>query len=485
MAKLSDQKMELVVVGTGGAGLAAAVAAAESGLKKITMLESRAVQGGNAVFVQGMFGACSRRQNELASNVDRDELFKKAMAYAHWKANPRLVRALIEKSGDTVDWLEDHGLVIDQLCPAFPGQKPVVFHLHKAPQKLGAEYVRLFIQECKTHDVQVQYRARARKILCNREGAVCGVQAQTPQDDIQINTDSVILATGGFLGNADMIRTYLPTYRPEEVHLAGFAHNGDGLALAKGVGGAEDGMLVLEMNGPTFAPSTALSIVVHQPYTLWVNQRGQRFTDESLVFFPETANSIFRQPGKVSFTLFDQKIKQRLLDGEIGPLDAHLVDGRQWPKKLENELQKHMAQGRVKSALTWEEIADFIGVDPTVLKREIETYNAGCDQGGDRVFLKDCRYLHPMRTPPFYAVKAGIKIMTTHGGIKINHNMEVVDNDERPIAGLFAAGVETGCTDVSTYDIQLTGHSFGFSVASGRIAGEQAAAYLENRDDFS
>lgn len=489
MTTTRTEKADLIVIGSGGAGLAATVAAAEKGLKKITLIEARAVQGGNAVFVGGMFAARSRLQSRLGIDADCDDLFRKAMGYGHWKTNPKLVRALIDKSGDTVQWLEDHGLTIGQMYPFYPNQVPVVFHLHSAPEKLGAHYVKTFKQQCRSLGVDVRCKTRAKALIKDAQGRISGILAETADGNkITFNADSIILATGGFLGNAELIRSYLPGYNEEDFHLVGIPHKGDGLKLATDAGAALDGMLVLEMNGPTFPPSTHLSIVVHQPYTVWINKKGERFTDESLPYFAETANCVFRQPGRCSYTLFDTGIKQRLLTSEISPLEALLINQtvgwqtenwqtKDWTDKVEKDLDTYAVKGKIKISDSLEDIAGFIGAPPEVLKQEIELYNTCCDKGHDPVFAKDRRFLQPLRTPPYYAVQAGIKIMATHGGPKINQRMEVLNHEDDPIPGLFAAGVETGCTDSNSYDSQLTGHSFGFSVVSGRIAGESAADY--------
>jgi succinate dehydrogenase/fumarate reductase flavoprotein subunit len=92
--------------------------------------------------------------------------------------------------------------------------------------------------------------------------------------------------------------------------------------------------------------------------------------------------------------------------------------------------------------------------------------------------VKDRRYLSPLRKPPYYGIQCGLNLMTTHGGIKVNHHMEVLDTKDKPIQGLYAAGVETGGTDSDTYDFHLTGHSFGFTVNSGRIVGETTAKFI-------
>jgi fumarate reductase flavoprotein subunit len=123
-------------------------------------------------------------------------------------------------------------------------------------------------------------------------------------------------------------------------------------------------------------------------------------------------------------------------------------------------------------------MAKWMGADPQALKTTIDEYNAFCDRGRDQLFSKSRENLLPLRVPPYYAVKCCVSLLVTHGDIKINHKMEVLDKQGNPIPGLYAAGDDTGDVDAGAYNIGLPGHSFGFAINSGRIAGENAAKYV-------
>ena len=477
-AKIENLSAELVVVGGGGAGLTAAVAASEEGVKDIIILETRSKPGGNAAYVGGIFAAESRVQKRLGIDARRDVLFKKAMDYAHWKTNPRLVRALVDKSGDTIQWLEGKGLTFDKVHPLYPNQVPMVFHFQKPPGKTGARFVKAFVKTCEESGVRLLCRTKAKKLLMGEKGDVIGVLVEAENGEFRVFAKSVIIATGGFSGNTELLRTYLPSYDKKVFNLRGIPHQGDGLRMALEIGAATEGMVMLEMNGPGFAGSHHLTIVAKHPKTIWVNKKGKRFTDESIALFPETANCLYRQPGKISYSLFDEEIKQSIYEDELNPLDALIVGNKDWALKAEKDLQSQAGKGKVKICESWDEVAEWIGAVPDILKAEINEYNAFCIQGHDDLFVKDRRYLSPLRKPPYYAIQCGLNLMTTHGGIKVNHRMEVLDTKDTPIPGLYAAGVETGGTDSDTYDSHLTGHSFGFTVNSGRIAGETAAKFI-------
>ena len=123
-------------------------------------------------------------------------------------------------------------------------------------------------------------------------------------------------------------------------------------------------------------------------------------------------------------------------------------------------------------------MAKWMGADPKVLKATIDEYNAACDHGYDPVFAKDRIYLVPLRTPPYYAIKCSFGLNNTIGGIKINEYMEVLDKQDKPIPGFYAAGVDTGGWVPDTYCVTLPGTAFGFALNSGRIAGENTAVYV-------
>jgi fumarate reductase flavoprotein subunit len=126
-------------------------------------------------------------------------------------------------------------------------------------------------------------------------------------------------------------------------------------------------------------------------------------------------------------------------------------------------------------------MSGWIGADTAVLKATVAAYNTAADQGLDTLFAKDSKYLLPLRTPPYYAIKWGVSFLNTIGGIKINERTEVLDKKDNPIPGLYAAGVDTGGWETETYCMRLPGHAFGFTINSGRIAGEEAAAYISGK----
>jgi fumarate reductase flavoprotein subunit len=195
-----------------------------------------------------------------------------------------------------------------------------------------------------------------------------------------------------------------------------------------------------------------------------VNNRGERFADEAIGMHPfEAGNTILRQPDKVMYSLLDTSILQNF--SEKTPT-------------LDKALQAEAAGDRVKISKSLDDIAKWINADPAVLKNTIEEYNACCDHGYDEIFAKERRYLLPLRCPPYYAIRCQAHILDTIGGIRINERMEVLNIQDKPIRGLYGAGVATSGWEAETYCSDLSGSAFGYAINSGRIAGENAAALI-------
>jgi fumarate reductase flavoprotein subunit len=477
---ISDFRADVAVIGAGGAGLAAAVAAAEKGAKVI-IVEKRPTVGGNSIMAEGIFGADSPAQKRMMIDARRDDLFKIAMEYAHWKIDPRIVRAFVNKSGETIEWLERKGLRFDWIPPYYPNQVPMVWH---CLQKTGAEIVRVLTQSCKDLDVKMVLGTEGSRILLNDEGEVTGILANSKEDNLRVFAVAVIIATGGYGGNKELLKKYCPSYT-EEMDCVGIPHAGDGLRMAIEVGGATEGLGLLHLNGPRFPGSLHLSAVAQEPNTLWVNSKGERFTDESVSFRFERANTIDRQPGKVSYALFDEAVKKKITEEGLIKGIGILIRQRTRLTDLDKELREGADKGGVKISASWDEIALWLGVPPEVMGATVNEYNSFCDRGHDEIFAKDRQYLSPLRIPPYYAIRCHSAFLGTIGGIKINQHMEVLNKTDNPIGGLYATGVDTGGWESDTYNCILSGSTFGFAISSGRIAGERAVQYsLKKKRSF-
>lgn len=220
-------------------------------------------------------------------------------------------------------------------------------------------------------------------------------------------------------------------------------------------------------------------MLAQEPITVWVNKDGERFIEEAPLCNPfEPPNAVFRQPEQVCFSIFDSSIIQYIVDYGFerpGPSAGKPASCA----KIEKELQDEVSKGNVKISGSWDEIAKWMGAHPETLAATVDKYNVSCDQGHDELLVKDSKYLKPLRTPPYYAVKCDAGLLATFGGIKINHRMEVLDKNNKPIKGLYAVGTDTGGWSPDTYNARLPGTACGFAINSGRIAGDSVVQYIK------
>jgi len=462
-AKSKGIEAKLVIIGGGGAGLSAALTAAEMGATDIIVVEKRRSPGGNTALAGGLFACESPVQAREKIIADKDSLFKKAMDWAHWsRIDPAIIRVFLGKSGDTIRWLEEKGLEFN-LVRLYPDQQPPVQH---NPRGNGEKLVKVLVQNCRDLGVQILLQSSCKKIIRGKDGNVAGVLVLKGDAEIEIKTGCVIIATGGFAGNRELLKKYFPSYC-DGLALSGLPLTGDGLFLAEEAGAAIEDFATMIKEGPRLdLHKWPLMIYERDPATLWVNKDGKRFTDETIgshVF--ESVNMMLRQPDKVSYALFDATIRKTFEERMPG---------------LEKALGVEEGKGRVKLAASWEEMAHWIGAEPEVLKDTITRYNDFCRREYDADFAKEKKYLRPLETPPYYAIKGLAVMLDTIGGIRINERMEVLDRQNNPITGLYAAGVATSGWESETYCSDLSASAFGFAINSGRIAGENAVGHVNN-----
>jgi fumarate reductase flavoprotein subunit len=481
----------LVVVGGGGAGLAAAAAAAEAGLKDICIIEKHGATGGSSAMASGIFAAESPAQKRQAIIARKDDLFKFMMEWAHQSVNPRIIRAYIEKSADTVRWLEDKGLHF--ICqPHSPIDHPLTWHV---PKGNGAEITKTLTETCKKLGVEIIVNTSLKKIIKDENGRVTGVTASNKDGDKTYYGKAVIIATGGFAGDTEMLKKYCPKYQPNMM-LAGQANTGDGIFKAYETGAGEDGLGGLMVGGPFGAGVRLITLgqapdivrlqmifITGEPSCVWVNPQGRRFINEMASFnYYEGSNAVVRQTDGRCYALFDSGLIQRITETGLGNVPSGFEFGERHrsplPEGLAQQLKEAAEKGGLFISENWEDIANGLNLDAQTIKETVAEYNAACARGYDPVFNKNREYLIPLDQPPYYGIRMASSYLNTLGGIKINEQMEVLDKQDNAIPGLYAAGVDTGGWTSDTYCAALPGTAFGWAINSGRIAGESACHFL-------
>jgi fumarate reductase flavoprotein subunit len=483
----SSYQADLVVIGGGGAGLPAALSALEAGLKKVIVLEKRSATGGNAVFANGIFACESPVQRLNMIDVPKDEVYKKALDWHRYdRVHPRILRTYINRTGDTVGWLMKKGIEFEigpQHRMMF--DQEITWHVPGGEGELGrfAHVMKVLLAEIKEKGGELFLKTAAKKILTDDAGQVRGVLAVKDGEEIEIEANSVILAPGGFVGNKELLKKYFSYY---DESFGGFfvPMQGDGVAMAEEAGAAlEDyATMIRETCYSSDKPKeTALTVAAREPNSIWVNKKGRRFISETAGFKLQPAtNALHMQPEKVAFTLFDESMVEDVLaNGWILPRAPSMeVD-----PNYRELLQAAAKEGKwAAKADRWEDIAAWIGCPVETLQATIDEYNAFCDRGYDATFVKDPRYLQPLRTGPFYAVKFRSLLIETVGPLRVDEAMEVQKKDYTPVPGFFACGsIASGWVSNDYCGDYLFGSALAFAINSGRIAGENAARYVQAR----
>ena len=445
-----------------------------------------------------IFGIESPVQDRAWFDTSKDEIFKLHMEWTHWTVDPRIVRSFIDRSGDTIRWLEEKGMEF-WLWPMYPNQAPIIRHAIKGR---GVELCKVLRKNAEDLGATILTRTKVTKIVRGEDGQVTGILAETKDGEVTIGAKTVIVSTGGYGANREMLAKYYPNYHDTMAYDGPRANTGDGIALASEAGAALAGLGSMNLHGPSTMPRSGADFVsidgavdakgeplkilltpfFLEPDSVWVNVEGKRYVNECYILqFFAYGHITARQPQGLSYTLYDSDaIRRKEKEGIYNQMAPCWFPAETYIchiplPGLERELRK--PNDLIKVADTIEELAEWMGADLTTLKATIDEYNAACDAGHDGVFGKDRKYLQPLRTPPFFALKGHVNICDTIGGIKINEKMEVIDLDGKVIPGLYAAGVTTGGWEGETYDYNLTGHLLGFALNSGRTAGENAHGY--------
>lgn len=478
---------DLVIIGGGGSGLAAAVRAREMGIKRVVVLEKTGRPGGNAWLAVVMLGLGASGRVQPDMTEWRDRTFAAVMQFGEWACDPKLVRAFVEKYPEVVAWLEGKGMHFDgggfdvggrsfsvlRMLERKPGYK--VSDPARGPGFVGSSVVDLLLEDCQRLGVRVLTKTRATSILLGESGdEVRGVLAAGRDGEQTIRARAVILAAGGFGANEEMMRHYFPKHFREEgpinVLCLG-SQTGDGIAMAQQIGLVMGEDMDPGIIGPGHHPwRHSLHEALLRPETLWVNKNAERFINECVAFMAGPA--LMRQPGAILYALFDSAIKKHI---QANPSPRQVqMGGEEWLRTLDEDLQAEAGWKRTVSAIadSWDELARKIGVDPAALRATVERYNGLCDQGRDADFVKDSRFLMPLRTPPYLAVLGVRFCHGTEGGVKVNERMQATGRDGQEIAGLYATGDNTSGW---VTEWGLPGTTLAFAFTSGYMAAESAA----------
>ena len=496
-AEDSTVDADVVVVGAGGAGMTAAITAAAEG-KTVVILESQSMVGGNSVRATGGMNAGKtvyQDENEFGESAGVEKTLKTAAEkyadnktitalaktvseqWAAYQANPtgyfdsvelmeldtmiggkgindpELVETLCANSADAIDWLDEHGITLHNVS-SFGGAS--VKRIHRPVNaegktvSVGSYMIPLLQENCEKAGVKMMLDTTATEILTDANGAAVGVKATGASGEtVTVNAKAVVLATGGFGANLDMVVKYKP-------ELKGFMTTnapgiqGQGIEMAEAIGAATVDMDQIQIH-PTVEANTAALITegLRGDGAILINEEGQRFIDEVGTRDVVSAAEI-AQTGSYSWLVVDQAMA-----------DASSV------------IQGYIKKGYTVTGATYEELGKAMGVDAAAFAETMEKWN-GCVEAKNDPDFGRTSFANPLNTAPYYAVKVTAGVHHTMGGLKINANTEVLNEKGEVIPGLFAAGEVTGGVHGAN---RLGGNAVADFTVFGRIAGAAASDY--------
>ena len=496
-AEDSTVEADVVVVGAGGAGMTAAITAAGEG-KSVVILESQSMVGGNSVRATGGMNAGKtvyQDENEFGESAGVEKTLKTAAEkyadnetitalaktvseqWAAYQANPtgyfdsvelmeldtmiggkgindpELVETLCANSADAIDWLDEHGITLHNVS-SFGGAS--VKRIHRPVNaegktvSVGSYMIPLLQENCEKAGVKMMLDTTATEILTDANGAAVGVKATGASGEtVTVNAKAVVLASGGFGANLDMVVKYKP-------ELKGFMTTnapgiqGQGIEMAQAIGAATVDMDQIQIH-PTVEANTAALITegLRGDGAVLINAEGKRFIDEVGTRDVVSAAEI-AQTGSYSWLVVDQAM-----------VDASSV------------IQGYIKKGYTVTGETYEELGKAMGVDAAAFAETMEKWNGYVEAKNDPDFGRTS-FANPLNTAPYYAVKVTAGVHHTMGGLKINANTEVLNEKGEVIPGLFAAGEVTGGVHGAN---RLGGNAVADFTVFGRIAGAAASDY--------
>lgn len=484
MSLTQKKSYDLVIIGAGASGFTAAYQAAKNGLS-VVVLEKGRHTGGSGDWVEGIFAVDSDMQKAKNVSLTKDDVLNEELEYSHYEADTNSWKQYIDHSAEMINWLKDLGVKYVDVKGLGSGN--VTWHLMEGN---GKQAIHTAI-EPKTIEAgaEIVTSVAAKSLITDNNGNISGVEIEDQADKHteKIDAKAVIIATGGYLNNSKLIDQDTNYNAKQLIPVNSGKNTGDGLELAWNVGAQKYrmGMAMLfggyvkDDTNPSYIYRTSdMNGAVTQQSLLWVNEKGQRFTNEEVVDnFAHAGNALFTQ-NKV-FSIIDQATIDHLknvgLYKDMGTYftTQKTLEGLQ--KEIDESLDKKLPF--IHKADSIEQLAKETGL--TDLKSTIEHYNDLCQKGKDTDYNKDPKFMVKVDQGPYYAFELGIGAFCTMGGLKVDLDNRVLDNNGEVIKGLYAAGNDAaGILVGDTYGPNMPGTEGGYAFYSGRHSANTVTKYL-------
>ena len=461
---------DLLIVGAGNAGMPAAIEAADLGAR-VMLVDKNPFTGGMLNISGGhISGANSKLQIRKGVDDSPQAHYRDAIRMGKYANNSELLKVAVENAGPMIDWLEDIGVTFTPESPFFEDD-----HDHYSSKRtyMGPEYARSLLWPLRTEldkridrgDVSLRLNTTATSLITDEHDRITGVVVEDESGrKARLLAKAVLLTTGGYGASESLKKKYNPGVAASKVICMPHA-TGDGIVMAAQIGANLTSMDHLVAHpGAVEGGSGRLR---HAPRFLtdgiWVNKQGKRFVNEH--GDPDKRDAAFlEQPEFGFYYILDQGVVDQQRLGVIG-----------WDN---GKLRSHLISGIVKKATSVSALARKIGVGSKQLTKTLDAFNASVSSGSDDEFGRQ-QLNRALVAGPYYAIPITGSILITHGGVSVNHLSQVVDRNQRAIAGLYAAGETLGVGQMMGRAV-LSGMSVGPAITLGRIAARNACHYVQS-----
>jgi fumarate reductase flavoprotein subunit len=452
-AKVSDLKdsYDIVIVGAGGAGMTAAIEAKEKGMNPV-IFEKMPTAGGNTLKASGGMNASNTKIEKEEGVQDSNDLFYEDTLKGGKGTNDKaLLRYFVDHSADAIDWLDSIGIELNNLTIS-GGMSAKRMHRPADGSAVGGYLVDGLERNIKERNIPIFVNSDVTAIN-EKDGVVNGVNVTIDQAEKKtISAKAVIVTTGGFGANKEMIAKYRPDLK-DYVTTNQKGSTGDGIQMIEKLGGATVDLDKIQVH-PTVVQSTGYLITeaVRGEGAILVNKNAKRFVNEL-----ETRDNVsaaeLKQPGSYAYVVFDQTVRDSV-----------------------KAINTYKEKGYVIEADSYKALAKKMGVSEDTFEKTMNTWNEDVKNKKDSQFGRTTAMEHDLSKGPFYAIKVAPGIHHTMGGVKINTETQVLKKDGSAIPALYAAGEVTGGLHGSN---RIGGNAVADVVIFGRQAGTQAAEYVK------
>lgn len=441
---------DVIVVGSGGAGMSAAISAKDAGAS-VALLEKMPVIGGNTAKSSAGMNASQTKFQEAEGIADtNDKFYEETLKGGGGTNDPALLRYLVDNSASAINWLDGLGITLSNITTT-GGMSEKRTHRPADGSAVGGYLVTGLYHNLVEREIPIFVNADVVK-LQDKDGAVTGVEVKIDGKTKKVAAKAVVLATGGFGADLDMVADLNPALKGY-VTTNQEGSTGDGIKLAEEEGAATVDMEQIQIH-PTVEQETSYLITeaVRGEGAILVNSKGERFFNE-LETRDKVSAAINALEPNYAYVVFDEALKGRV-----------------------KAIAQYESKGLVKSGETLADLAKELDVPADALQATLDTWNKSVEEKNDAAFGRTTGMDNALATAPYYAIKVAPGVHHTMGGLKINTNAEVLKEDGQAIPGLYAAGEVTGGVHGKN---RIGGNAVADIIVFGRQAGEQSATYVK------